>query len=143
MGRMRRMLLRGTAVALSAAVLAAGALASCSMGGDPGRGIQGAGDGDQDAGPGENPGGGPGDDTDDGTVVDMTEAAPGVDMTDCPYLKIEKRYGTTYVGSGIYEERLPDDGSIVIPDGVGWAIRGAIYTMNRISPSAAVWEHQM
>ena len=144
------MLLRGTAVALSAAVLAAGALASCSMGGDPGRGMQGAGAGDedQDAGPGENPGGGsgentdggpgdgtdtgsgenpgggpgdgtdtgsdetpgdgPGDDTDDGTVVDIT---------DCPYLKIGERDNVKVV-TGIYEERLPDDRSIAIPDGV-------------------------
>ena len=40
-----------------------------------------------------------------------------VNMPYSPYFKIEKRDGV-YVVCGIYEDRIPADGGIVIPDGV-------------------------
>ena len=40
-----------------------------------------------------------------------------VNMPYSPYFKIEKRDGV-YVACGIYEDRIPADGKIVIPDGV-------------------------
>ena len=72
---MRKMLVRETALALAAAVLVAGMLASCSM------------------------------------------DVPDRNMPYSPYFKIEKRDGV-YVACGIYEDRIPEDGKIVIPDGV-------------------------
>ena len=82
---MRKMFIRETALVLAAAVLAAGALASC-----------------------------------------RTDVSDG-DIPYSPYLKIEKRNGVdagggykdgVYVAYGIYEESIPADGKIVIPDGV-------------------------
>ena len=82
---MRKMFIRETALVLAAAVLTAGALASC-----------------------------------------RTDVSDG-DIPYSPYLKIEKRNGVdtgggykdgVYVAYGIYEESIPADGKIVIPDGV-------------------------
>ena len=82
---MRKMLVRETALVLTAAVLAAGTLASCR--------------------------------TD----------VPDDDIPYSPYLRIEKRNGIyvggeykhgVYVAYGIYGDRIPEDGKIVIPDGV-------------------------
>ena len=42
---------------------------------------------------------------------------PDRNMPYSPYFKIEKR-DVVYVACGIYEDRIPEDGKIVIPDGV-------------------------